>query len=198
MTGKLLKPEPQRTDGVAYRAPALVHLVVGEVVKVYGEADAYEQLAYGIEVDRLYALIASQPFDPCQVLHALITSGDFTLLPRLRVRAVRPRFGSLLANTHLQNIDGVWLYTDTTVESGDRVLMRLAPSAVDARSALRFALLDNPDISRTDAFARVRRMCPHASLRSLDRDWPAARLDVGLSAMAKRGRPRKAPADISQ
>jgi len=85
----------------------------------------------------------------------------------------------------------VMLYGDDFAMPGDAVLVRLQPCAVDARSALRFALLDCPGVTQSAAFERVRQLCPRTSMRALERDWSCARLDVGLSARGRAGRPKK-------
>jgi hypothetical protein len=123
------------------------------------------------------------------VLAALVCGG-FATLPRLAVRAVRPRYGSPMGDTHLSNIDGVMLYGDDFAVPGDAVLVRLIPCKVDARSALRHALIENPNISKSNAWQAVRRVCPRTSKRAFDHDWRQARLDVGLPARGRAGRPK--------
>jgi hypothetical protein len=71
----------------------------------------------------------------------MLVCGDFQTLPRLRVLAVRPRYGGSLGDTHLRNVDGVVLYGDDFAMPGEAVLVRLQTCAVDATGALPFALL---------------------------------------------------------
>jgi len=122
-------------DLVPYRLPALVAHIVGEV--------GHNALARGITCDDVYFALWHQP-DACQLLLAALTSGDFATLPRIQVRAVRLRYGAPMGDTWLMNIGGVDLSSDDCIASGDRVLMLLTPATIDAKSALRHLLLDNP------------------------------------------------------
>jgi hypothetical protein len=139
----------------------LVSLVMAELDE--------DDLSYGVEVDAVYAALVTSraAIDPCRAVLAMLVCGDFQTMPRLRVLAVRPRLGGPLGDTHLRNVDGVMLYGDDFAMPGDAVLVRLQTCAVDARTALRFALLDCPGVTKSAAFERVRQLCPRTSKAGL-------------------------------
>ena len=48
---------------------------------------------------------------------------------------MRLSYGGPMGDTHLREIDGVELFADDRIESGDRVLMLLAPAHYRAKGA---------------------------------------------------------------
>src|SRR5262245_8688234 len=178
-----------------YRQPGLVAAIVSEL-----GLDAIEA---GPTADDMYFALWHKGADPCQLLLAALTSGNFATLPKIEVRCVKPRYSeSRIESGTLRNVDGVLLFADDRVEDGDRVLMLLQRATIDAKSALRQVLLAEPQTTRQAAHDAVKAICPRLSQRAFDRDWPQARLDVGLTEQAPPGRPkktrRKTPAAISR
>jgi hypothetical protein len=168
----MMPHDPAAGDRAVSR-PGVVRLVTAEL--------AEDDLAYGVEVDAVYAaLVAScANIDPCRAVLAMLVCGDFQTMPRLRVLAVRPRYGGPLGDTHLRNVDGVMLYGDDFAMPGDAVLVRLRGCAVDAKSALRFALLDCPGVTKSAAFERVRQLCPRTTCAPLKGIGVARGLTLG-------------------
>jgi hypothetical protein len=172
-----------------FRAPHLVATVAAALAR--------EVLSRGIEVDEIFFALPPSS-DRCETLLAALTSGDFATLPKLKVRAVRPRYAIryYCEGLECRETDGVALYTDDEVWRGDHVLMLLKPPRDDARSALRRILADEPQVTRASALDRVRAAFPKLSKRAFDRDWPVARQAAGLSEQAPRGRRKKICPDI--
>ena len=117
-----------------YRFPALVSTIVGEL--------GLDALTQGASADEIYFRLWHNGADPCRLLLAALTSGDFATLPKIQVRAVRPRYRErYIGNTVVRDVEGTLLFTEAGVADGDRVLMFLQETALDTRSALRHVLL---------------------------------------------------------
>jgi hypothetical protein len=165
--------------------PSLTAAILEEV--------GHDVLAQGATCDEVYFALRIEGADLCQLLLAALTSGDFVIVPRIRVRAIKPRLSEWPIDEAgiLRNIDGVLLFADDGTAWGDEVVMLLAPAVVDAKSALRHHLLNDPNTTKAAAFAAVKQVCPRVSRHALEIDWSRARLDVGLPEHAPPGRPRR-------
>jgi len=176
-----------------YRNPALVDAIFRAFARWHGEDKARAMLASGVEVDEIFLLLRDTPgVDTHAILLAALTSGDFATVPKVGpVRAVRLRRTGRLADTHLDNFDGVNLFTDSGIVAGDRVLLRLLPPSPDPESALVRFLIVNPDATREEALKAVRNEFPDFAKRAFDRFWSQARKAASLPARAPPGAKRK-------
>jgi hypothetical protein len=160
-----------------------------------GPQDARQRLVCSL-FRAFWALLPSDDWEWERIERILIDalhSDDFITVPKINgpVRAVRLRYGDPIADTPIQNIEGVELFTHSDIVPGNRVLLRLLPPSPDPESALVRFLIVNPDTTREEALKAVRNEFPDFAKRAFDRFWSQARKAASLPARAPPGAKRK-------
>jgi len=178
-----------------YRNPALVETVTSALSRCYGEDKARKMLArFGFDADQLLWALRGRDWECIErILLEALNSDDFTTVPKIDspVRAVRLRYGGRIAGTHLEDVEGADLYTDSGIVPGNRILLRLLPPSPDPESALVNFLTVNPNATKEESLNAVHDRFPDFTPYAFERLWPQARKAAGLSPKGEAGRPKK-------